>query len=75
MAFPKEKYAWTDKMGEKGKMGIPKEAREVFGIEPGDTLLVLGDKKQGIAIPPKDMMSSVIAQIFGAGAPKEDGGE
>lgn len=54
MSFPEGKYAWTVKVGEKGQFVIPKEAREVFGIRPGDTLIVLGDKKQGIAIPPKE---------------------
>ena len=51
--IPKGKYAWTVKVGEKGQFVIPKEAREVFDIKPGDTLLVLGDVKKGIAIPPR----------------------
>lgn len=48
------KYAWTVTVGTKGQFVIPKEAREVFGIKPGDTLLLLGDKEKGIAIPPKE---------------------
>ena len=75
MAFPKDKYAWTVKVGEKGQIVIPKEAREVFGIEPGDTLLVLGDKRQGIAIPPKGLMSGLMTRLFGAEPPEADGGE
>lgn len=47
---PEGKYAWTAKVGEKGQIVIPKEAREVFGIAPGDTVLLLGDVDQGIAI-------------------------
>ena len=54
MTFPKDKYAGMVKVGEKGQIVIPKEARDMFDIKPGDTLLILGDKKQGIAIPPKD---------------------
>lgn len=38
MDKPVGKYAWTAKVGEKGQIVIPKEAREVFGIHPGDTL-------------------------------------
>lgn len=47
---PEGKYIWTAKVGEKGQIVIPKEAREVFDIVPGETLLLLGDIQQGIAI-------------------------
>ena len=40
MAFPEGKYAWTVTVGEKGQFVIPKQARDVFGIHPGDTLLL-----------------------------------
>lgn len=53
MKYPKGKYAWTVKVGEKGQFVIPKEARDVFNIKPGDTLIVLADIDKGIAIPPK----------------------
>ena len=72
MNYPKGKYAWTVKVGEKGQFVIPKEAREVFNINPGDTLIVLGDINQGIAIPPKAMFASLIQRIFGADMPKEE---
>ena len=65
MSFPDGKYAWTVKVGEKGQFVIPKEAREIFNIKPGDTLIVLGDINQGIAIPPKSSMQDIISQIFG----------
>lgn len=61
---PKGKYAWTVKVGERGQFVIPKEAREVFGIEPGDTLVVLADDEKGIAIPPKSAFSGLLAAIF-----------
>ena len=35
---PGNKYAWTVTVGEKGQIVIPKQARELFGINPGDTL-------------------------------------
>jgi AbrB family looped-hinge helix DNA binding protein len=38
------KYAWTATVGEKGQIVIPKQARDLFQIKPGDTLLLLGDE-------------------------------
>lgn len=40
----------TVKVGEKGQIVIPKDARDLLGIGPGDTLLVLVDRAQGIAL-------------------------
>ena len=73
MPIPDGKYAWTVKVGEKGQIVIPKEAREVFHIRPGDTLIMLGDAQQGIAIPPKSMFATVTSAVFGGNAqePKE----
>lgn len=65
MNKPKGKNAWTVKIGEKGQFVIPKEARDMFDIHPGDTVLVLGDAERGIAIPPKSMMNKYISMIFG----------
>ncbi|MFV0413714.1 MAG: AbrB/MazE/SpoVT family DNA-binding domain-containing protein [Oscillospiraceae bacterium] len=64
MKGPAGKYAWTAKVGEKGQIVIPKEARELFAIEPGDTLLLLGDKKRGIAIVKGDKFTKLIDQVF-----------
>ncbi|HIV11008.1 MAG TPA: AbrB/MazE/SpoVT family DNA-binding domain-containing protein [Candidatus Faeciplasma avium] len=64
MARPKGKYAWTATVGEKGQIVIPKQAREIFGIKPGDTLVLIGDEKRGIAIPPKSMFSRFAAAVF-----------
>ena len=61
MKGPEGKYAWTATVGEKGQIVIPKQAREIFGIKAGDTLLLLGDEKRGIAIPPK----GAFAELFG----------
>ena len=56
MARRKEKYAGIARVGEKGQIVIPKGVRELFDIRPGDTLLVLADKKQGIVITKDDML-------------------
>lgn len=61
---PPGRYGWTVKVGEKGQFVIPKQAREIFGIKPGDTLIVLADEKQGIAIPPKSMYVKLASLIF-----------
>lgn len=58
------KYAWMVKIGEKGQFVIPKEARELFDLQPGDEILVLGDKERGIAIPHKVKQQDIIKQIF-----------
>ena len=59
-----EKYAWMVKIGEKGQFVIPKEARELFDLQPGDEILVLGDKERGIAILPKAKQQDYIKHIF-----------
>ena len=60
----KEKFVGIAKVGEKGQIVIPKEAREMFGLQPGDEVLVLGDKERGIAILPKEKQQDVMKQIF-----------
>ena len=50
MKIPEGKFLSTVKVGEKGQIVIPKGARELFGIQPGDQLLLMADKKRGIAL-------------------------
>ena len=64
MKNPKGKYAWTVTVGEKGQIVIPKQAREVFDIQPGDTLVMLGDVKRGLAIPPKEMFDMFSHAVY-----------
>ena len=71
MAKPKGKYAWTVTVGEKGQIVIPKQARGIFDIKPGDTLVLLGDEKRGIAIPPKTMFSQFASAVFETGLEDE----
>ena len=47
---PPGKFAATVTLGEKGQIVIPKGARDLFGIKPGDTVLLLADTERGIAI-------------------------
>lgn len=64
MEFPKGKHAWMVKIGEKGQFVIPKEAREKFGFQPGQTILVLADDERGIAIPTRADSEKLFAHIF-----------
>lgn len=54
------------KVGPKGQIVIPKEAREMFGVEPGDTLVLLADKKQGIALQRVEKLHPYLKQAFEA---------
>lgn len=65
MKGPQGKHAWTVTVGTKGQIVIPKEARRLFGIELGDTLVLLGDEEHGLAIPPKSTFDGFLARIFG----------
>ena len=58
------KYAWMVKIGEKGQFVIPKEARELFDLQPGQEILVLGDVSRGLAILPRNLQQEHIARIF-----------
>lgn len=64
MGKPEGKYAWTVTAGEKGQIVIPKQARDIFNIKPGDTLVILGDEKRGLAIPPKSMFEMLSHAVF-----------
>ncbi|MGC5015504.1 AbrB/MazE/SpoVT family DNA-binding domain-containing protein [Streptosporangium sp. DT93] len=59
------------RVGEKGQIVIPKGARDLFGIRPGDTLLLLADAEQGIAIVRQDVFDRFVDQAMpqAAGAP------
>lgn len=72
MKKPKGKYAWTVTVGEKGQIVIPKQAREIFNISPGDTLILLGDEKKGMAIPPKSAFAQFAAAIFDTESNNDD---
>jgi len=56
----------TVKVGPKGQIIIPKEARDFFNIKPGDTLLLLADAAQGIAVQTFDSYDEFFKQIFQA---------
>ena len=51
------------KVGERGQIVIPKEARELYEIKAGDSLMVLGDQK-GIAMLKTEVFQSIINQAM-----------
>ena len=61
---PKGKFISTVTIGEKGQIVIPKAAREMFGLEPGDTIVLLADKKRGIALVQNDRMMSIAESVM-----------
>lgn len=65
MEIPKGHYIFgTVKVGERGQIVIPKEARQVFSINAGDTLIVLGDEKWGIAVTKSDVLEKYAIDVF-----------
>ena len=52
------------KVGDKGQIVIPKDARQVYGIKPGDALIMLGDER-GIALLKTEIFQDVIDQAMG----------
>ena len=53
---PKGKHIFgTTKINDRGQVVIPKKARELFGIKNGDSLVVLGDEAEGIALIKADI--------------------
>lgn len=63
------KYAWTARVGDKGQIVIPKQARELFEIAPGDTVLLLGDLERGIAIVNNEQFLHLASAVMAAQAP------
>ena len=54
----------TAKVGDRGQIVIPKEAREFFGIEPGDTLLILGKHETGLIVTKPETLNDLASRIF-----------
>ncbi len=54
----------TVKVGEKGQIVIPKDARRIFNINAGDTLLILGDENSGIIVSKPDVVNDAAMKVF-----------
>ena len=74
---PRGKHLFgTVKVGDRGQVVLPKKARDLFHIKPGDLLVVLGDENPGsagIAFIPGDTILHNIAFLRDMlGSEKED---
>ncbi|MBR0414671.1 MAG: AbrB/MazE/SpoVT family DNA-binding domain-containing protein [Clostridia bacterium] len=63
----KDKFIGISKVGEKGQIVIPKEAREMFDIQPGDSVIVLCDRSKGIALLKADVFEDLTDKVFPKG--------
>ena len=61
----------TAKVGDRGQIVIPKEARELFNIQPGDTLLILGEPETGLIVSRPEVLNSLADEILNT-VKKED---
>ena len=54
----------TAKVGDRGQIVIPKEAREMFRIQPGDTLLILGESETGLIVSRPEALNDLADQLL-----------
>ena len=60
----KDKFVGIAKVGEKGQIVIPKEARDMFDIKPGDSVAILCDKNKGMAIVKSKILEDSIDNMM-----------
>lgn len=65
------RFAATLTIGPKGQIVIPKGARELFGYEPGDQVLLLADQERGIVIMPSSALADILASLPPAATPPQ----
>lgn len=54
----------TAKVGDRGQIVIPKEARDLFQIHPGDTLLILGEEETGLIVSKPEVLADIANKLF-----------
>ena len=69
--YKQQRVIGTAKVGDRGQIVIPKEARELFGIKPGDTLLILAEEATGLIVSRPEVLGDLAEQIFD-GVKKEE---
>lgn len=54
----------TARVGDRGQIVIPKEARELFNIRPGDTLLIVGEPDTGLVVSRPEVLNNLANEIL-----------
>ena len=72
---PEGKFMATVQVGPKGQIVIPKEVREMFGIESGDSLVLLADVQRGIALNRMSVLGGLVEKIMRADNIETEEGE
>ena len=72
---PEGKFMATVKVGPKGQIVIPKDVREMFGIESGDLLVLLADVQRGIALNRMSVLGGLVEKIMRADNIETEEGE
>ncbi|MEA4954582.1 MAG: AbrB/MazE/SpoVT family DNA-binding domain-containing protein [Pseudoflavonifractor sp.] len=62
--FLEGKYMTTVKVGPKGQIVIPKEARDLYGVQPGDSIMLLVDRRRGIALQRMEDCKELFSKVF-----------
>lgn len=60
-------YIGTVKLGPKGQIVIPKEVRDMFDVEPGDSMVLMATPSKGIALQKQSVMLKIASAILGGG--------
>ena len=71
----KDRYVGICTVGEKGQIVIPKQAREMFGIKPGDSIITEKKKKKGIVLIKSDILENNISFLMPSGNNKNNMGD
>ena len=66
----RDKFVGISKVGEKGQIVIPKEARDIFDIKPVDSIIVICEKEKGIALLKADAIEDLTDKVFPKGGNK-----
>ena len=67
-----DRFIVSVKVGPKGQITIPVQARQMFRIKEGDTLMVMGDKNRGIALLKDDTFYKLMGGVIPDGGNSND---
>ena len=59
-----DRFIISVRVGPKGQITVPVEARRMFDIKEGDTLMVIGDTRRGLALVKANEIYDLIGGVF-----------